>query len=69
MSGLAREVWEETGLRVKSFREDLREGGMVWDLKGAERERVMREEGGDGEVKFEGKRGDCEFFLLVLFCS
>lgn len=53
LHGLVREVWEETGLRIKNVRE------MVWDRTEVERKEVMRS-GDDGEVKFEGKRGECE---------
>ena len=57
LHGLAREVWEETGLRIKTVRE------MVWDRNKEDRQKVL-ETGDDGEVKFQDRRGGCEFYCL-----
>lgn len=54
LEGVVREVWEETGLRVKRF---VRQ---VWDAKGGV-------DGGGGEVEFLGGRGErwCKLCFLV----
>jgi len=56
LHGLVREVWEETGLRIKRVRQ------MVWDRNEEERKKVL-ETGDDGEVKFQGSREECKSSL------
>lgn len=56
LHGLVREVWEETGLRVKAINE------MVWDRSEKERQEVVKS-GDDAEVKFPDSKGRCKSFV------
>lgn len=65
LHGMVREVWEETGLRVKRVRCQL------WDRSVEEREALIAQGEGkeDGEVKFVGRRGDGEFCFYFSDCD